>query len=173
MSILNNIFKFTIIFFYLMINNINAQQIKSEICIPPYFVSLRVSTANSHKGPGMQYKNANKYIQKGTPLLVIAKYDKWRQVTDINNDIGWLLQSQLSSKRYLIVKTEECILFAEPNVNSKQIAILKNKVVMKLKNLHNNWCKVIVIVDKKPKYKGYVHRKNVYGLLDDETNLKL
>lgn len=166
MYILHNILKSIIIFFYVFIDNVNAK-IKSEACAP-YFVSLKVNEANAHIGPGYNYKNKVKYQQKGLPLIITAKYDVWRKVLDMNNEEGWLKQSQLSNKRYLMVKSEKCILFEKNDIHSKQIAILKKQVVMELKEINNNWCKVNVIVNKKKKCGGYVQRENIYGLLENE-----
>ena len=71
-----------------------------------------------------------------------------------------------------MVKEPECILFEKPDANSKPIATLKREVIMKLKQVNNDWCYVVVIINEKPKYKGYVHRKNIFGLLDDEICIK-
>ena len=161
-----NIFKFIIIFCIISTSNA-AKKIKSELC-KPYFVSLKVTKANSHIGPGINYKNAYKYQIRWTPLIVIAIYDTWRKVKDMNNGIGWLKQSQLSTKRYLMISKDKSILFEKPNVNSKQIAVLKREVVMKLIKANSEWCQVTVIINGNPRYTGYVQRCNIYGLLKDE-----
>ncbi len=169
MSIFRDIFKIIIIFSIISTTNA-GKKIKSELC-EPYFVSLKVEKANSHIGPSFKYKNVAKYQQRWVPLLVIAIYDTWRQVKDMNNGVGWLKQSQLSTKRYLMVKHQRCILFKEQNTESKKIAILRKGVIMKLISLKNNWCQVTVIINGKPKCTGYVQRQYVYGLLDNETEL--
>ncbi len=170
MRILCSFFKCMIIFFFISTTNA-GKQIKSE-AYEPYFVSLKVSKANSHVGPGINYKNANKYQIKWTPLLVIAIYDTWRKIQDITGSTGWLKQSQLSTKRYVMVKKQDCILFEKPDENSKPIAILKREVIMKLKQVNNDWCCVTVIINGKPKYTGYVRRENIFGLLDNEIYIK-
>lgn len=166
MHISFNIFKFIIIFCTISTSNA-AKKIKSELC-KPYFVSLKVTKANSHVGPGINYKNSDKYQIRWTPLLVIAIYDTWRKVKDMNNGVGWLKQSQLSTKRYLMVNKDKSILFEKPDENSKKIAILKREVVMKLIKANNEWCQVTVMINGKPKYTGYIKRCNVYGLLSNE-----
>ena len=93
MRILCNIFKIIVVFCIIVPTNA-SKKIKSEAC-EPYFVSLKVSKANSHVGPGINYKNANTYQIRWTPLLVIAIYDTWRKIKDIDGSIGWLKQSQL------------------------------------------------------------------------------
>ncbi len=169
MRILRNIFKCILVLFFISTDNA-GKKIKSESC-SPYFVSLKVSKANSHVGPGVNYKNAYKYQVRWTPLLVTKIYDKWRMVIDMNKGEGWLKKSQLSTKRYLMVKATTCILYEEPDTNSKQIAVLKKEVVMKLIKINNDWCYVIVLVNGKQKHKGYVQRKYLFGILDDERQL--
>lgn len=167
MYIFRSIFKFIIVFF--VISTANAgKKIKSELC-EPYFVSLKVSKANSHVGPGINYKNSDKYQIRWTPLLVIAIYDTWRKVKDIDGGIGWLKQSQLSVKRYLMANKDKCILFEKPDINSKKIAILKKTVIMRLIKVNNEWCQVTVIINGKPKYNGYIQKTNVYGILPNEV----
>ena len=169
MRILRNIFKCIVVLF--LISTCNAgKKIKSEYCTP-YFVSLKVSKANSHVGPGIHYKNAYQYQVRWTPLLVTKIYDKWRMVTDMNKGEGWLKQSQLSTKRYVMVKKTTCILYAKADTNSKQIAVLKKEVIMKLIHIDNDWCYVIVLVNGKQKHKGYVQRKYLFGILEDEKQL--
>ena len=166
MYTIHKIFKSIIIFF--IISTANAgKQIKSEKCVP-YFVSLRVNKANSHVGPGREYKNVYTYQVRYIPLLVIAKYDKWRKVIDMDNCTGWLKQSQLSTNRYVMVKNNICILYKRPDIHSDKIVKLGTQVIMKLSGIINDWCYVKIITNGKQKHEGYVQKKDVFGVLDDE-----
>ena len=172
MYLFNNILKFIIIFCSISISSA-SQKIKSEKCDTPYFVSLKVKAAVARIGPGKQYKIAWKYVVKFFPLLVIAKYDTWRQVKDLSNSISWVKQSQLSVKRYLVVKKNNSILFEKPNTNSKNIVKLGNNVILKpIKIIDEDWCYVQVFKSDKPtNIKGYIQRENIYGLLNNEITI--
>ena len=72
-------------------------------------------------------------------------------------------------KFFKVSNKDKCILFEKPDINSKQIAILKKAVIMKLIKINKEWCQVTVMINEKPKYTGYIQRTDVYGILPNEV----
>ena len=147
--------------------NLNAY-IKSGRC-EPYYASIKSNRVNSHRGPGKEYKISYEYIQKGTPVMVIAKYDHWRKVKDPVGDESWIHKSMLSPKRFVIVmSTNPTELRQKSNETSKIIAYVKKNVVLELATVRGNWCNVI-FRGNTGKYSGWIKKSDVFGVFENET----
>ncbi|MBQ8651370.1 MAG: hypothetical protein IJ481_02470 [Alphaproteobacteria bacterium] len=143
-------------------------KINSGYC-EPYYVSIKSSRANSHVGPGKNYKIIYTYVQKGTPLLVTAKYDHWRKIKDPNGDESWIHKSQLSSKRYVMTLSEEDLPITKNTGESEEaLAYVKKNVAMRLEDIKGNWCNVSVDFQNK-NFKGWVRRDKLFGIFKNET----
>lgn len=155
-----------VVFMYL--NDLNAY-VKSGRC-DPYYVSIKSNRVNSHRGPGKEYKISYEYIQKGTPVMVIAKYDHWRKVRDPIGDESWIHKSMLSSKRFVIVISEKPTkLMQKSNETSPTVAFVKKNVVLELISVRGNWCNVVFCGDTK-KYSGWINKSAVFGVFESETS---
>ncbi|MDX1917163.1 MAG: SH3 domain-containing protein [Rickettsiaceae bacterium] len=130
----------------------------------PRFASIKASEANTRAGPGMNYHLLFLYQYRGIPVEIIAEYDQWRKIRDINGDEGWIHSSILSGKRYVMIKTqEEIFLHSKDSAKSEILARLSKYYTCQLLKHLNSWCKV-----KCAEYTGWVERKYIWGLYDYE-----
>ena len=125
-----------------------------------YFLTLRYDKVNLRQGPSREYPIKIFYKKKFLPVLIQDESDNFRKIRDHENNSGWIHLSQLSKKKAAIVISEELILFKNPTVYSKPIAILKNGRLGKIIKCKDVWCKIVC-----EEYKGWVKRDGLWGLL--------
>ena len=65
----------------------------------PRFVTLRADKVNVRAGPGARYPVEWVFERKGMPVEIVAEFDTWRKVRDIQGTEGWVHQNLLSSRR--------------------------------------------------------------------------
>jgi SH3-like domain-containing protein len=70
----------------------------------PYFVSMKNDTTNMREGPSADTRIKWVYHRKGLPVEVVATFDAWRRVRDIDGEIGWIHMALLSRERTAVVK---------------------------------------------------------------------
>ena len=158
---------FLVVISLLCLSDLNAY-IKSGRC-QPYYASIKSNRVNSHKGPGKEYKISFEYIQKGTPVMIIAKYDHWRKIKDPIGDESWIHKSMLSTKRFVIVMSEKpAKLMNKTNEASEIVAFVKKNVVLELMSVRGNWCNV-VFRGNTGKYSGWIKKSDVFGVFENET----
>tara|TARA_X000001036_G_scaffold25576_1_gene21323 strand:+ start:2037 stop:2483 length:447 start_codon:yes stop_codon:yes gene_type:complete len=125
-----------------------------------YFLTLRNNTVNLRQGPSLKYPIKIFYNKKFLPVLVQDKHENFRKIKDHENNTGWIHISQLSKKKAAIVIDEKLIMFKNPTVYSKPIAILKKGRLTKIIKCKEIWCKA-----KSDKYKGWLKKDSLWGLL--------
>lgn len=150
------------------LSDLNAH-IKSGIC-DPYYASIKSNAVNSHRGPGKEYKISFRYIQKGTPVMIIAKYDHWRKIKDPLGDESWIHKSMLSPKRFVITMSKGPIkLMSQSNSSSRVVAYVLKNVVMELTSVRGNWCNV-VFHGNDGKFVGWIKKTDVFGVFENEIS---
>lgn len=73
----------------------------------PRFASLRSHKVNIHVGPGSDFPTAWTFQRQGLPIEIIAEFDTWRQIRDMEGTTGWVHKSLLIGKRTAIVVSAE------------------------------------------------------------------
>lgn len=158
---------YLLLFFLILCSEVAFGFIKSGAC-DPYYVSIKSNKANSHKGPGKEYKISFVYVQKGTPVMVIAKYDHWRKIRDPLGNESWIHKSLLSTKRFVITTNNTTSrLMKDSNESSDLVAFIKKNVVMELLSARGKWCNVLVNSDGE-KYRGWIKKTDVFGVFENE-----
>ena len=125
-----------------------------------YFLTLRYDKVNLRQGPSREYPIKIFYKKRFLPVLIQDKSDNFRKIRDHENNSGWIHISQLSKKKAAIVIDEELILFKNPTIYSKPIAILKKGRLSKIIKCKDTWCKA-----KSGKYKGWLKKDGLWGRL--------
>ena len=125
-----------------------------------YFLTLRYDKVNLRQGPSREYPIKIFYKKRFLPVLIQDKSDNFRKIRDHENNSGWIHVSQLSKKKAAIVIDEELILFKNPTIYSKPIAILKKGRLSKIIKCKDTWCKA-----KSGKYKGWLKKDSLWGRL--------
>ena len=122
-------------------------------------MATRYDEVNVRNGPGLNNLILFKILKKGYPLLVIEKFENWYRVVDFSDNKGWVSKTQLSSESFAIIinGSEKIVKF--PNHNSKVLAFVKKKFILKLEKCRKKWCKV-----SSDKIKGWVPKKSLWGV---------
>ena len=125
-----------------------------------YFRTLRFDEVNLRQGPSKEYPIKILYKKKFLPVLIQDKSDNYRKIRDHENNTGWIHVSQLSKKKAAIVIDEELIMFTNPTIYSKPIAILRKGRLAQIIKCKQTWCKA-----KSDKYKGWLKKDSLWGRL--------
>lgn len=144
---------------------VDAQSATEKLPLPR-FACIRSKKVNIHVGPGKEYPTEWTFVRQDMPIEIIAEFDTWRQIRDHEGTTGWVHKSLLSGKRTGLVKEDQCKLRNKPEEEGKTIAILKENVILKLKECKSDWCRVDV-----NGHSGWLPRKSIWGVYDSEEKL--
>ena len=154
----------TVIFFLLNSFNLHAKIGSVTTLEIPRFVSLKSNDVNLRVGPSTNYPIILKYITQNLPVEIIDEFDVWRKITDHNGSIGWLHKSLIKGDRFILtgVKSgKDTNLYKRPN--GKVIGVIKKNNILDLNLCLLSWCRV-----SQNKIKGWLLKKNVWGVYDFE-----
>jgi len=140
---------FTFILIFSSINFLSAQE---------YFSTLRYNNVNLRQGPSKDYPIKIFYKKKYLPVLVQDTSDNFRKIKDHENNTGWNHVSQLSKKKAALTLNDQVMIFKNPTVFSKPLAVLEKGRLCLISKCKNKWCKI-----KVEKYSGWVKKKNLWG----------
>jgi SH3-like domain-containing protein len=129
------------------------------------FMSLRADKVFLREGPTYRHRVLYIYKRKNYPLEVIASYESWRRVRDVDGTIGWVNQSMLSERRTVLVTGKKrAALLAHPYAKSPLSAWLEPGVVAKLKACKPQFCEVVA-----DGLTGWIDRTRIWGVRSGET----
>lgn len=134
------------------------------------FASLRSNSVYAHVGPGNNYPIEWKFIRQGLPVEIIADFDTWRRIRDHQGTEAWVHKSLLSGKRTIIVMGSIQNLYEKPDSQSSVVARMEPGVIAAVIEVQPNWCKVEIRNDQ-GRFKGWVFRKDVWGIYADESKI--
>ena len=129
----------------------------------PRFVSLKSNDVNLRIGPSTNYPIIINYIQKNFPVEIIKEHDVWRQVKDIEGNIGWIHAPLLKGDRYGIIfsKNDSASIFNYPN--GIKIGKIGNKNIVKIEKCLEKWCLISL-----KKNKGWLIKNDLWGIYSSE-----
>tara|TARA_Y100000590_G_C15237560_1_gene832464 strand:+ start:127 stop:654 length:528 start_codon:yes stop_codon:yes gene_type:complete len=147
-----------------LINQVNAQDIGlvTKLKIPRY-VSLKSDDVNLRVGPSLIYPIKINYIKKNLPIEIINEYEVWREVKDIDGNIGWIHKSLLKGDRYGIITANDEKIFVYSYPNGKKIGEIGNRNIIKLNKCIMEWC-YINISNKN----GWINKDFIWGVYNSE-----
>lgn len=131
----------------------------------PRFMSIKTNEANARLGPGVNYQIKNIYKYKWLPVEVIAEYDTWKKIKDLEGDEGWMHTSILSNKRTVIIRSnrKQNLYNSDKLEKEKVIAVLMPNVVCALKKCTEQVCKISCKGNT-----GWINRKHLWGIYKKE-----
>lgn len=149
-----------------------AQEPETETGLPiPRFVSLRADEVNVRTGPGSRYPVDWVFVRKALPVEIVAEFDTWRRIRDVEGTEGWVHQSMLSGGRSLLVTGDiPATLRTEPRDDAPAVARAEPGVLGRLVNCPGppdpaaGWCYCEV-----SGYGGWLRREDIWGLYPAET----
>lgn len=135
----------------------------------PRFVSLKNEPAMMRVGPSRTFAIKWVYRRRGVPLEIIAEYENWRQVRDVDGETGWMHHALLSGRRTAIVASwlEESVPMREaPSSSAVTVALLHARVALRVISCDGSWCRVAAIQHD---VRGYVAQKLMWGAYTGEV----
>lgn len=130
----------------------------------PRFASLRSDDVNLRTGPGVRYPVDWKFVRRDMPVEIIAEFETWRKIRDFESTEGWVHQSNLSPRRYVLVlgdKMQE--LHRKPEPDATVVARSEPGVIGQLLQCETGWCRV-----QMRKVTGWIRRDLIWGVYADE-----
>lgn len=120
------------------------------------FVSVVKDGVNLRSGSNTS-SDALFQLPAGYPLQVIERKGDWINVSDYENDKGWISASLLSSTPYVIVKTERGNVRSGPGPDQPQVGKVVRDVILKKLDQQGEWVKV-----SHPQLTGWIHKQLVW-----------
>ena len=148
--------KMPVLIFFFLIFFVSFENLHSK---DEYFLTLRNEKVNLRQGPSFDYPVKILYKKKFLPVLIQDSSDNFRKIRDHENNTGWIHISQLSKKKAAITIDDELLMFKNPTIYSKPIAILQKGRLVKIKKCKVNWCKSI-----SGQFKGWLKKESLWGL---------
>ena len=130
----------------------------------PRFVSTKSDDINLRIGPSKNYPIKLNYTKKNMPLEIIDEHDKWRQIKDFDNNVGWIHKNLLKGNRYAIIsrkKSNDFNLYKYPN--GKKIGLIKNNNIVEIKRCLKDWCLI-----KYNSHKAWILKSEIWGVYSSE-----
>ncbi|WP_025897498.1 SH3 domain-containing protein [Sneathiella glossodoripedis] len=129
----------------------------------PRFASLASSKVNVRVGPGKRYPISWVYVRSGWPVEIIAEYELWRQIRDVEGDTGWIHTSLLSNRRTILITDAQRPLYENPNEESSVILLADPGVQGRLLECDGHWCLVDIAGNE-----GWLKTTDFYGVHENE-----
>ena len=151
------------IFFLVIANTFSAFATPKKLSVPRY-VTIKFDEVNARTGPTEDCPIEWVFIKKDEPVEIIAEYDQWRKIRDINGEGGWVHSRVISGNRTVIFVAKNTMpLVAAPGKYDQVIAKLAPQIRCSLYSCEKDWCKVNC-----KSYKGWIARKFLWGVYPDE-----
>lgn len=131
----------------------------------PRWVSVKTGRVNVRRGPSMEQVVLWTYVRPGTPIEIIAEYDTWRRIRDMDGSTGWVKSAMLDSKRTVVVTGNvNALMLREPKPDSETIAYAAPGVYARLLSCVGSWCEISA-----RGYDGFVPREQLWGVFPHEV----
>lgn len=137
----------------------------------PYFASVKSSEVNVRKGPHTRYPISWVFKKKGEPVEVIAEFEHWKRIKDVEGDEGWVKSIMLTKKRTAVIvssrETREHKIFInvykKPESSSNLAAKIETMKRVSLKQCKKEWCRIEV-----NQTTGWIEKKFLWGVYANE-----
>ena len=145
---------FFFIFFYCFLFNFSIAIANDNI----NFLSLKNEKVNLRTGPSFNHPIKLIYNKKYLPVIILDKFETWREIKDFENNSGWIHVSQLSKKKSAINIKKNSILYKSSTIYSQPIAKLKIGRLVLVNKCKKNWCKI-----SSGKFDGWIFKNSLWG----------
>lgn len=143
----------------------------------PRFITLKSNEVNLRKGPNSKYPISWTYQRKGYPMEVVAEFENWRKVRDVDNVEGWVHENLITGVRNVLIidnkyrlenaeyqkRKKELVIFRYPDETSFPMLRAEFGVTAKLKKCNLEWCKL-----KIEDISGWARKENLWGIYQEE-----
>lgn len=134
------------------------------VCSAAEFGSIKSDKVNVRQGPGLLHQILWVFVSKNEPVEILERFEEWIKIRDIDGEIGWLHKRALSTKRHVIIKDDQTLLYPKipsnrPIKPSNATAIIEKNVCCELSNIKEEWAKV-----RCKNTKGWVNINSLWGV---------
>ena len=127
-----------------------------------YYASLKSNEVNMRESPTANSRIKWVYRRKGLPMEVLASFEVWRRVRDMDGEIGWVHVALLSRDRTVVIEPgEDTPVYRRPDAESDIVAEAKPGAIAKLMGCSKLACQV-----KFDQATGWVERARLWGVRD-------
>ena len=130
----------------------------------PRFVTLRSNQVNVRTGPGEQYPIEWVFTRKSMPVEIIAEFQNWRKIRDVDGTEGWVYERMVAGRRTVIIRGQVRVLYDQPRVDSDVVARAEPGVIATLLECQAAWCRV-----ETSSVKGWLRRDEIWGVYPNEV----
>jgi len=125
-----------------------------------HYASLKSDKVYLREGPTFKHRVLFVYQRRNYPLEVLAAYDNWRRVRDVDGVVGWVSQTMLSDARtVLVVGKARAALRSSPMPNASVTANADPGVVARLRACKPRFCQITV-----EGVTGWIARDRIWGV---------
>lgn len=148
----------------LIIVSIAAEASADNTKLPiPRFASIKSNEVNARIGPTIKSSIEWVFIRKGEPVEIVAEYEQWRQIRDINGEGGWVHSSVLSGKRSVIILGKEIVALTKSPSSDKVVAKIASNVRCSLNKCKAQYCQISC-----QGYTGWLAKSLLWGIYNAE-----
>ncbi len=130
----------------------------------PHFAALRADKVYLRTGPSADFPVQWVYVRKGLPVEVIAVFDIWRKIRDVDGAEGWVNQQLLTGRRSVLITGEIRDLRHDPQPDARIVARLEPGVIASVSRCDPAWCEL-----RAGGYQGWLKREEVWGVSPGEV----
>lgn len=121
-------------------------------------VSVKGQTLNMRSGPGT-HTEVLWELQKGYPLKVIARKGNWLQVSDFENDRGWVARSLTGTVPHHVVKARTANLRHGPGTQHRIVGKAEYGELLRTREKRTGW----VHVERDNGKTGWIAKSLLWG----------
>lgn len=121
--------------------------------------SLKRDEVNIRSGPGTRYPILWVFQRKGWPVTILAKFDNWYKIRDLEGEEGWVYLSMVSSQNTAVVTLGLPLDMFKKDNGGPKVFRLEPGVVVDLDICRPSVCKVSV-----NKKSGWVSRARLNSI---------
>jgi SH3-like domain-containing protein len=130
----------------------------------PRFVTLRSDKVNVRTGPGEQYPIDWVFTRKDMPVEIVAEFNHWHRIRDVEGTEGWVQERMVTGKRAVIVRGQQRVLRDRPSGDAAIVARAEPGVIAKLLECQPGWCRV-----EAAGVSGWLKREEIWGVYPGEV----
>jgi SH3-like domain-containing protein len=130
----------------------------------PRFVTLRSDKVNVRTGPGEQYPIDWVFTRKDMPVEIVAEFNHWHRIRDVEGTEGWVQERMVTGKRAVIVRGQQRALRERPSGEAAIVARAEPGVIARLLECQQGWCRV-----EASGVNGWLKREEIWGVYPGEV----
>ena len=125
-----------------------------------HYASLRSDKVFLREGPTYQHRVLFIYKRKDYPVQIIASYESWRRVRDVDGTAGWISQMMLSDARNVLITGKgRAAIRSQPYATASLRAWADPGVVAKLRACKPQFCEITA-----DGIRGWIDRTRIWGV---------